>query len=149
MYEIGVKSLVFKCLTEDAHEYGVAVVGVASSFEYYGVAGTESDGDHVDSDVWPGLVDYADDSHRDSHSADFEAIGEFALFDDFATGCREFCDVAGVSGYGGESVGVEFEAVVAVVGGVDFLEVELVGVDDLLCVLDDGVGHGVERVFGL
>ena len=86
---------------------------------------------------------------QQSPAASIEAIGEFALFDDFATGCREFCDVAGVSGYGGESVGVEFEAVVAVVGGVDFLEVELVGVDDLLCLLDDGVGHGVERVFGL
>ena len=99
----------------------------------------------VDGDVGPGLVDHADDAHRDAHLADLESVGERGAAHDLADGVGEGGDVAQRLGDGGDARGVEAEAVLQALRHPALAaarEVALVGVDDRVGGGVEGVGEG-------
>ncbi len=102
----------------------------------------------VDGDVGAGLVDHADDAHRDAHLADLQAVGEGGAAHDLADRVGQGGDVAQRLGDGGDARGVEAQAVLEAVRHAVLAaagEVALVGRDDVVGGGLEVVGEGAQR----
>ena len=58
----------------------VGTVGIASAFQYAGVAAFQAEREHVETDVGTCFVDDADYSEGDAHPLYFQSVGHYSLF---------------------------------------------------------------------
>ena len=127
---------------QDGDERAVGVGGRAAPTQDDGVAGLQAQPGGVDGDVGAGLVDHADDAHRDADLTDLQAVGQGGAADDLAHRVGQGGDVAQGLGDGGHARGVQAQAVLEALGHA----VRAAAVEVLPVGLDDVVGGGLEGV---
>ena len=74
-----VDAVVLQDIVDEADDGAVAVVGVLATFQHTGITALETQREHVERDIGPGLVDHADDSEGYRHSSQAQSVGQGGL----------------------------------------------------------------------
>ena len=132
----------------DAREHGVRVGRRGGAAQHDGVAGLQAQRGGVDRDVRARLVDDGDHAQRHADLAHVQAVRQPEAVDDLADRVRQRRDRAHAGGDPGDARAVEREAVEerrreAVLAA--RVHVADVGLEDLRCAGDEGVGDRVQR----
>ena len=118
---------------------------VTSAAQDHRIARLQTQCAGICSDVRAAFVDNADDAERCAHTFDVKSVGSVPFGDDFTDRILEVRDGMDAVGDGTDACGVELQPVEH--GGGEpglfaCVHVEDIGVENLVGVADDRVGHG-------
>ena len=142
LHHMGIDTEAGKHTVDDTHNGTVGTVGIATSLEHTGIATLETEREDIKTDIRTGFVDDTYHTEGNTHTGEFETIGQHMMLQDPTKRTRQLGDLAHIGRNVLQTGGSEFQTVVLRIGLVHTGQVFGILCQDIICLSHSLIGHG-------